>query len=86
VSEVEEMVRRILVERFPLAGPLPVDSLNMQNVADWDSMAHVEIVVQLEKVFDVEANANLVEAQSFDGLVKAIKALRIGSDQQPHAS
>jgi acyl carrier protein len=75
-QSIIEQTIEILVERFPTSSGLEPDAWTMQNVSEWDSMAHVEIVVTLEKCFGIEADAALVEAQNLIELVTAVEALQ----------
>jgi acyl carrier protein len=75
-QSIEQTIRDVLAERFPAVTHLNLDDWAMQNIAEWDSMAHVEIVVELEKRFGFEADAALVEAQSLSDLVAAVGALQ----------
>jgi acyl carrier protein len=78
-EEIESKIRKTLIERFPEAASLDAHKLSMENVAEWDSMAHVEVVVSLELLFGIEADTRLVEAHSLPELVRAVEALLEGA-------
>lgn len=78
MSTTSEKIIEVLAQRFPDAAGLALGEFSMQSIADWDSMAHVEIVVTLERLFGIEADAALVEAQSAGELVAAVDALLTG--------
>ena len=78
-QDIKAAIRNLLVQRFPQAAALDPDKLAMDTVADWDSMAQVEVVVGLESLFGIEADANLVEAASLNDLVRAVEAALQGA-------
>jgi acyl carrier protein len=68
----------VLKLRFPAAsGP----DISMDNVPDWDSMAHVEVIVMLEKKFDLEASAGMVEARTSTELVDAVATVLVAEQR-----
>ena len=74
--DTTQHIRDVLQARFPEFLSVDPAAWSMDKVPKWDSMAHVEIVVTLEQLFDIEADDHLVEAQSLSELVKAVDALR----------
>ncbi|NJM30723.1 MAG: acyl carrier protein [Rhizobiales bacterium] len=78
-KDIESKTRKVLIERFPEAAALHPDSLAMENVAEWDSMAQVEVVVALELLFGIEADTRLVEARSLCELAAAVETLLEGA-------
>jgi acyl carrier protein len=80
-KSIKEQTIEILLERFPTSASLEPDAWAMQNVSEWDSMAHVEIVVTLERCFGIEADAALVEAQNLFELVVAVEALQAAENR-----
>ena len=78
-QDIKTAIRNLLVQRFPQAAALDANKLAMDLVADWDSMAQVEIVVGLENLFGIEADASLVEAASLNDLVQAVEAALQGA-------
>lgn len=79
VEDIESKIRKELIVKFPAAAAIDADKLSMENVAEWDSMAQVEIVVALEQFFGIEADTQLIEARSLHALVHAVEALREGT-------
>jgi acyl carrier protein len=80
-QSIKEQIIEVLVERFPTSAGFEPDAWTMQNVSEWDSMAHVEIVVTLERCFGIEADADLVEAQSLFELVTAVEVLQVAGQR-----
>lgn len=77
-TEIEVRVRRVITETFRLS---PADSqgeLGMGNPLSWDSLGHMELVMQLEKEFGVRfPNFLIADLVSVPAIVHAI------DDQKP---
>jgi acyl carrier protein len=65
---IAEVLKQSLSDRDEL--------VSMLDIPEWDSLAHVQIIVAIEKRFSVEANIALVEAQSLFALTRALEELQ----------
>jgi acyl carrier protein len=71
-DRLEHRVRRILSS--VLGGELPssTDMVTMNNFANWDSLAQVQIIVALEKEFGVDASPEMITSYDLNGLMKSL--------------
>ena len=68
-SEVESTLKRIISEIFEI----PIDKIsndfNHQNVEEWDSMNHINLVVSVEEEFGIEIEEDkILDLMSFQAL------------------
>lgn len=70
-DELRTIISSILQRGLPKDDNL----VSMIGIPEWDSMAHVQIVVAIEKRFGVEADLALVEAQDLLSLDRALANL-----------
>lgn len=73
-ANIETRIRKILTEQLSTALPSCREAVLMDAISTWDSMAQVQIVVALEADFNIEADADLLQAQSLVSLVDIIRA------------
>lgn len=71
-AKIASQTLEILKQRFPSTATMTESDIITDNVADWDSMAHVELIVALEREFGIEATADLVEANSLTALTEVV--------------
>ena len=55
-EEVFERITRIFREEFDDESLVIVDETNADDIEDWDSLAHVDLVLSMEKEFDLKFN------------------------------
>ena len=55
-EEVFEKITRIFREEFDDDSLIIVDETNAEDIEDWDSLAHVELVMTMEKEFNMKFN------------------------------
>ena len=73
-----DILRQIIASTLASSLPQADEDVSMQKLSAWDSMAQVQIVVAIEKQFNVEADASLVEAQSLTEIELALHKLISG--------
>jgi acyl carrier protein len=50
------------------------DSMSIENVEGWDSMAHVGLIMELQKIFKVNISpADAIELTSVEKIIKYLK-------------
>ncbi|MCR4746065.1 MAG: acyl carrier protein [Lachnospiraceae bacterium] len=55
-EEIFEKITEIFREEFDDDSLVIVDETNAEDIEDWDSLAHVELVMEMEKTFDMKFN------------------------------
>jgi acyl carrier protein len=55
-EEVFEKITEIFREEFDDDTLVIVDETNAEDIEDWDSLAHVELVMSMEKEFNMKFN------------------------------
>ena len=55
-EEIFEKITVIFREEFDDDSLVIVDETNAEDIEDWDSLAHVELVMEMEKTFDMKFN------------------------------
>ncbi len=55
-EEVFEKITEIFREEFDDDSLIIVDETNAEDIEDWDSLAHVELVMTMEKEFNMKFN------------------------------
>ncbi|MBO6133098.1 MAG: acyl carrier protein [Lachnospiraceae bacterium] len=55
-EEIFERITRIFREEFDDESLVIVDETNAGDIEDWDSLAHVELVLSMEKEFGLKFN------------------------------
>ncbi|OLE54020.1 MAG: hypothetical protein AUG51_10375 [Acidobacteria bacterium 13_1_20CM_3_53_8] len=73
-AEIEKRVRSVIAEMFHLSPQEAEGQLGMGNPAGWDSLGHMELVIQLEKEFGVTfPNFVLADLVSVPAIVRAVR-------------
>ena len=68
---LEEIFRQVL----QLGSGQNVTELNQADVPEWDSLAHVSLVLAIENEFDVQVDASdAVELTSFDAVARFLES------------
>lgn len=55
-KEIFEKITLIFREEFDDDSLVIVDETNAEDIEDWDSLAHVELVMEMEKTFGLKFN------------------------------
>ncbi len=55
-KEIFEKITEIFREEFDDESLIIVDETNAEDIEDWDSLAHVELVMSMEKEFNMKFN------------------------------
>ena len=73
-SSLREKVKRVMAATFRVSAARIPDDANPQNVAGWDSLAHIELMLALEMEFRVplptEAIIELVTLEAIEGFLR----------------
>ena len=73
-TAVEGRVRRIIQETFHLSHEEAQGEMRMGNPSKWDSLGHMELVLELEKEFDLTfPNFVIADLVSAAAIVRAIE-------------
>jgi acyl carrier protein len=73
-SPVREKVKRVMAASFRIPASRIPDDATPQNVAEWDSLGHIELMLALEMEFGVplptEAIIALVSLEAIEGFLR----------------
>lgn len=73
-SPLREKVKRVMAATFRVPAARIPDDANPENVAGWDSLAHIELMLALEMEFRVplptEAIIELVTLEAIEGFLR----------------
>ena len=73
-TTVEERFRKIIRETFHLSPEEAQGELRMGNPSKWDSLGHMELVLEIEKEFGVTfPNFAIADMVSVPGIIRAIE-------------
>ena len=73
-SAVEERVRKIIRETFHLSPEEAQGELRMGNPSNWDSLGHMDLVLEIEKEFGVMfPNFVIADLVNVSRIVRAIE-------------
>jgi acyl carrier protein len=74
-SPVREKVKRVMAATFQVPAARIPDDASPHNVAAWDSLGHIELMLALEMEFGVplptEAIIDLVSLEAIEGFLRA---------------
>lgn len=56
VEQIEALIARVL----QIPQPWVIDELKFQSIQEWNSLTHVELMLALEKAYDIEIDADLI--------------------------
>lgn len=66
--------KNVFIEAFSLAEDFDVESLKFQQIPEWDSVGHMDLVASLEDEFDLMLETD--EIIGLDSFEKGIEVLR----------
>jgi acyl carrier protein len=71
---MEERVKQIMADIFDI-NPRKINKYtSMDNVASWDSLKHINLILELEQEFRISLDTKEIEAMlSFDNILKTLK-------------
>ncbi len=71
---MEEKVKQIMSDIFDLHAGAINESTSTDNIASWDSLHHINLVLALEEDFGVSLDVDEIEAMvSFGDILKVLK-------------
>jgi acyl carrier protein len=50
---IKEKIKKIMTEVFEIESSLVNDEICQQNTVQWDSLNHLNLIVEIEEVFDI---------------------------------
>ena len=72
-NEIENRVRKVFVETFSIEPSIVVDTLAYSSIPQWDSVAHMGLIVNLEDEFDIMIDTDdVIDMSSFAKAVEII--------------
>ena len=71
---IEDKLKRLLAKKLRIE-PNTIDSnIKLNSVPDWDSLAHINIIIELNTEFGLEINPeNVQNLTSFDKILVALE-------------
>lgn len=67
---MEDRIREIMAEVFELSPDKLLGSFKQEDIDEWDSLRHLNLIVELETAFDVSYEPEEIgEMHSFDAVV-----------------
>ena len=54
-NKIKEELKNLLVSHFKLSGDIP-KNLNSDNIENWDSVNHLSLISEIEKIFKIKLN------------------------------
>jgi acyl carrier protein len=71
-------VEQIFAEVFSIPETTVQDSLELHQIAAWDSMVHMTLIVRIEEVFKIELTGDeIADVKSVGDVRKALRAHRL---------
>jgi acyl carrier protein len=71
---MEERVKQIMADIFDINPRKINKSTSMDNIDSWDSLKHINLILELEQEFKVSLNTKEIEYMlSFDKILKTLK-------------
>jgi acyl carrier protein len=76
IETIDERVRKVIAETFRLSHEAAQSDLRMGNPSNWDSLGHIELVLEIEKEFGILfPNFVIAELVSAPAIVRAIEEI-----------
>ncbi|NQY86533.1 MAG: acyl carrier protein [Colwellia sp.] len=73
MSNLENIVKEIIVEVLKISADKVYKSLNSDTIPEWDSMGHMQIIIKLESFFSCDIPHNEVAMMtSEEGIIKVL--------------
>jgi acyl carrier protein len=70
MTEVNSRIEKIFKKVFDISD---LDDFNRQDYPEWDSLKHIELILELEDEFSIELNnSQSTDIEDFNSCVKAI--------------
>ena len=76
---MEEKLRALMADLLQLKPEQITDALAMRETETWDSLKHMEVIVTIEKTFNLELTFDEIVAMRTFGEIKRIVASRSAS-------
>jgi acyl carrier protein len=71
---MEERVKQIMADIFDINPKKINKSTSMDNVDSWDSLKHINLILELEQEFKISLDTKEIESMlSFDDILKTLK-------------
>jgi acyl carrier protein len=71
---MEERVKQIMADIFDINPRKINKSTSMNNVDTWDSLKHINLILELEQEFKISLDTKEIESMlSFDDILKTLK-------------
>ena len=71
-------VEQIFAEVFSIPETTVQDSLELHQIAAWDSMVHMTLIIRIEEVFKIELTGDeIADVKSVGDVRKALRAHRL---------
>ena len=71
---MEERVKQIMADIFDINPKKINKSTSMDNVAAWDSLKHINLILELEQEFRISLDTKEIESMlSFEDILKTLK-------------
>tara|TARA_B100001964_G_scaffold241452_1_gene313885 strand:- start:642 stop:875 length:234 start_codon:yes stop_codon:yes gene_type:complete len=74
---IGEKVRKVLSRNLECAPEKIFEGLALGAIKEWDSLKHIDIIVDIEEEFNLDLNSDmLVKMNSYEGIVEVIEECR----------
>lgn len=74
MSDLEKNVKKCFLETFNIDESLIIDSLQYASIPQWDSVAHMSLIVNLEDEFDIMIDTDdVIDINSFSKAKEIVK-------------
>ena len=71
---MEERVKQIMADIFDINPKRINKSTSMDNIDSWDSLKHINLIIELEQEFKISLDTKEIESMSsFDDILKTLK-------------
>ena len=72
--DINNKVYKVLASVFHVKQDTVNETTTMSDVGDWNSLSHMELILSLEKEFDIQfTNDEIVELIDVNAIIKTIK-------------
>lgn len=78
-DDIRQRLSCVMLKAFPALHPEDVEQAAMNQLEQWDSLGHIQLIMAVEREFGVSFSADeLFEAKDFCGVLSLIEKHRIG--------